>query len=66
MVAFDEPAASSGSPEAGADAGTLIGKRYVDASATIEVLCTKAGEGSLSLGDEALAVKDVKQLPASD
>jgi hypothetical protein len=46
--------------------GTLIGKRYADEDAGVEVLCTKAGEGSLSIGDEPLHVKDAKPLPSSD
>jgi hypothetical protein len=63
--------ASDGSPSSGAsvspfDQGTLIGKRYVDVQTGLEVLCVKAGEGSLSLGDSALAVQAAKVLPASD
>jgi hypothetical protein len=46
--------------------GTLLGKRYVDAEQTFEVLCTKPGDGSLSVGDEALQYKEAKPLPASD
>ena len=46
--------------------GTLIGKRYVDASDRVEVLCTKGGEGSLTLDGEPLKVKQAKALPASD
>ena len=46
--------------------GTLLGKRYVDADQTLEVLCTKPGDGSLSVGDEPLQVKEAKPLPASD
>jgi len=46
--------------------GTLLGKRYADEAAGIELLCTKAGEGSLSLGATALPVKDAKPLPSSD
>lgn len=45
---------------------TLLGKRYVDADERIEVLCTKGGDGQLSLGDEPLGVKDAKPLPSSD
>lgn len=45
--------------------GSLMGKRYVDASGA-EVLVTKAGEGSLSVGETPLVVKDAKPLPASD
>ena len=43
-----------------------IGKRYGDEDLGIELLCTKAGEGSLSIGDERLHLKDAKPLPSSD
>lgn len=46
--------------------GSAIGKRYVNADGSLEVLCIKAGDGSLSLGDAALAVKDAKKLPKTD
>jgi len=57
-------------PEAAIDpeqkAGSQIGKRYVDAAGTIELLCTKGGEGTLALGDIPLVLKEAKPLPASD
>jgi hypothetical protein len=46
--------------------GSLIGKRYIDAADRIELLCTKGGKGSLSLGTEKLLVKQPKALPSSD
>ncbi|MEO7657958.1 MAG: hypothetical protein ABIS25_11595 [Sphingomicrobium sp.] len=46
--------------------GTRIGKRYVDAAATVELLCIKQGAGSLSLDGVELTTKDAKPLPASD
>ena len=46
--------------------GTKIGKRYVDSGATLELLCVKAGQGSLSVGGVALQIKDAKPLPSSD
>ncbi len=46
--------------------GVQIGKRYIDADATIELLCIKPGEGSLALGGEPLLLKDTKKLPKSD
>ncbi len=46
--------------------GTLLGKRYADEVSGIELLCTKAGEGSLSLGATPLPVKEAKPLPSSD
>lgn len=47
-------------------AGTKIGKRYVDAAGTLELLCVKAGQGSLSIGGVALQPKEAKPLPSSD
>ena len=47
-------------------AGSQIGKRYVDTGGTIELLCTKAGEGTLALGEAPLVLKEAKPLPASD
>ncbi|HEX7752526.1 MAG TPA: hypothetical protein VF440_09010 [Novosphingobium sp.] len=47
-------------------AGTLMGKRYVDADAQYELLCVKPGKGSLSVDGVALVTKDAKPLPASD
>lgn len=46
--------------------GTLMGKRYVDEAGTVELLCVKAGKGSLSIGGVALQTKDAKPLPSSD
>jgi hypothetical protein len=46
--------------------GTKIGKRYVDAAGTCELLCVKAGRGTLAAGGVALLVKDAKPLPSSD
>jgi hypothetical protein len=46
--------------------GTQLGKRYVDDASGIELLCTKPGEGSLSVGAEILLIKEAKPLPSSD
>jgi hypothetical protein len=47
-------------------AGTLTGKRYVDAHDKFELLCVKAGKGSLAVDGTALVLKDAKPLPSSD
>jgi len=60
-----EPAVGSILDEAFAE-GTLIGKRYIDETDRIELLCTKGGKGSLSLGTAPLLVKQPKALPSSD
>ena len=46
--------------------GTLLGKRYTDEAANVEILCVKAGAGSLALDGQGLAVKAAKALPSSD
>ena len=66
MVALEAEAEAPGGlgldPEQ--DDGTLLGKRYVYED--LEVLCTKAGKGSLSVGGVRLPLKEAKPLPASD
>ena len=46
--------------------GVQIGKRYVNADGTLELLCTKPGEGSLAVAGEPLKLKEAKALPSSD
>ena len=57
---------SGADPADGADGGTQIGKRYVDADETLELLCTKPGKGSLAVGGAAMSIKGAKPLPSSD
>jgi hypothetical protein len=47
-------------------AGTAAGKRFADEALGLELLCTKAGKGSLSIDGQPIAIKDAKKLPASD
>ena len=46
--------------------GAGMGKRFVDSSGAVELLCTKAGEGVPAVAGEVLVLKDAKPLPASD
>jgi hypothetical protein len=46
--------------------GTQLGKRYVHEASGLEVLCTRAGDGSLSVGADVLELKGTKALPSSD
>lgn len=46
--------------------GSLLGKRYVDDDAALELLCTKAGPGGLSCDGRPMTVKGAKPLPSSD
>lgn len=55
-----------GSVDPNAASGTAIGKRYVNESGDLELLCTKPGQGSLGVGDTLLSLKEAKPLPSSD
>ncbi len=46
--------------------GVALGKRYVSEAGDLELLCTKPGQGTLSVGGEDLKVKGAKPLPSSD
>ena len=65
MLTLDAERPADGSPDPAFSDGTAMGKRYVDEGGA-EVLVTKAGAGSLSVGTTALALKEAKPLPASD
>lgn len=66
MLAANEAAAAGAVLDPAHAQGSLIGKRYVDAEERYELLCTKGGEGSLSLNGTPLTVKQAKALPSSD
>ena len=61
-----DAAPASESVVEGFGGGTQLGKRYSDDELGVELLCTKAGEGAISVGETILAVKGAKPLPASD
>ena len=62
MVPHAEP-----KPEGKAIAeGSAAGKRYADEETGMEVLCTKAGQGTLTIGGRPIGAKEAKKLPASD
>jgi hypothetical protein len=65
MVPVGEQTDSDLSLDPALSEGNLMGKRYVDETGA-EVLVTKAGKGTLSVGTTALTVKEAKPLPASD
>jgi hypothetical protein len=65
MREIGDNAASDASLDPKFSDGNVMGKRYVDASGA-EVLVTKAGAGTLSIGDVPLSIKEAKPLPASD
>jgi len=63
----DVDAARSTAGHAGAEGdGSLLGKRYTDDEAGIELLCTKPGPGSLACDGRPMGIKKAKPLPSSD
>ncbi|WP_372747515.1 hypothetical protein [Litorivivens sp.] len=62
----DTAPAEKGSVDSNFAEGTKVGKRYVNTDGSVELLCVKAGAGSLAIGGEMLTTKDAKPLPSSD
>jgi hypothetical protein len=59
----DAPSAEADPAQMG---GSELGKRYVDEDDTLELLCTKPGQGSLALDGKPLVTQAAKSLPSSD
>jgi hypothetical protein len=55
-----------GGHDAASGEGTLVGKRYNDETSGLEVLCAKAGPGSLAADGRDVTIKGAKPLPSSD
>lgn len=66
MVALDDERPAALTAAAGYDGGTLLGKRYTDETGGLELLCTRTGPSSLSVGEVLLKLKDARPLPSSD
>ncbi|HEY5855273.1 MAG TPA: hypothetical protein VIW24_14760 [Aldersonia sp.] len=60
------PASAPPSAPQATPAGTLVGKRYVNAGETVELLCTCSGTGELACAGSPMTIKAAKPLPASD
>lgn len=63
------PSASTrhgGTVAPGFDGGSELGKRYADAATGMEMLCIKAGPGSLGVEGRVLQRLEAKKLPSSD
>jgi hypothetical protein len=67
MVDIDALPSEPTVPDPAFATGTQLGKRYTSESdETLEVLVTKAGNGTLTTAGHALSPKTAKPLPASD
>jgi hypothetical protein len=65
-----EPLGQAGAVPGGADAGgevsIQLGKRYTDDDGRIELLCIRAGSGTLTCDGRRMDVKGAQPLPSSD
>jgi len=66
MAPLESAVPQARAPRPGFEGGNAVGKRYVDEAETVEVLCTKPGQGALALGGQLLSEKAAKPLPSSD
>jgi hypothetical protein len=59
---------ADGAPELDASLGEApqLGKRYADDEVGLELLCTRAGAGALTVDGRPLLLKGAKPLPSSD
>jgi hypothetical protein len=60
------PGAEAAVGDADASEDILAGKRYVDESLGVEVLCTKSGAGDLACNGAAMTLRSAKPLPSTD
>ncbi len=65
LVGIDAPRVLDGHRDS-EDPGVLLGKRYIDEESGLELLCIKAGPGSLSCDGRELTIQGAKPLPSSD
>ncbi len=65
-MAGPDEAADGVAPDADRMVGCQVGKRYVNGDQSLEVLCIKAGKGTLAADGVPLMVKEAKKLPSSD
>lgn len=59
-------AGTTGTADPAQQSGSQLGKRYADEELGVELLCTKAGQGTLAVNGTPLPLKAAKPLPASD
>ena len=62
----EDPGGASGAPDESLGEGAALGKRYADDERGLEVLCSRAGAGALTVDGEPLMLKGAKPLPSSD
>jgi hypothetical protein len=62
----EAPSGATGDVDTSLGEAAQLGKRYADEELGLEVLCTKEGQGALTLDGALLPMKGAKPLPSSD
>ena len=57
---------ASAEPDEALAGGTVLGKRYADEATGLQVLCTRAGTGTITVDGRQATVLAPRRLPASD
>jgi hypothetical protein len=65
-MAKNDAVAAPAAVAAAGEPGTILGKRYADEEAGLELLCVKAGSGQISVDGRLLLLRGARPLPASD
>ena len=65
-MAEADPGGATGTPDASLGEGPALGKRYADDERGLELLCSRAGTGALTVDGQPLLLKGAKPLPSSD
>lgn len=66
MLADGETATTDTALDSGLGDGPVLGKRYADDDLGIELLCSRAGAGALTVDGRILPLRGAKPLPSSD
>jgi len=66
MLAQGEDAPAGATIDASLKGGAPLGKRFANDELGIELLVTKAGDGTLCANGEPIRLKEAKTLPTSD
>jgi hypothetical protein len=66
MLDDGQEADGSAALDASLGDGPLLGKRYADEDLGLELLCSRAGDGALTVDGRILEMKGAKPLPSSD
>lgn len=66
MILATDTSTPRGTIDPAAAGGSLLGKRYIDEATDLELLCTRPGDGTLTVEARDLQIKAAIALPTTD